>query len=359
MRSKSRISLLFVAALFAVACGQDDSQSGAERSTPVTVTEARVEPVERIERTVGRLRANSAPGVAAETEGPIAAVHHDAGDSVEAGEPLAEIDNRVQTIAVNSARAELRRLEALLENERRRVRRLSDLAQQQSVAQDQLDEAVTGVESLEAQMEAARARLDDAEYNLARTRIVSPVGGRIQERLISTGDFVNRGQVLFELVSPGALRAFLPLPEHFQDEVDVAQPVRLSVPSRPQDIREFEVTEIRPQVGTASRAIDLIVDLDNPGGWRDGGSVSAEIVLQRHGGLIVPPASVVRRPAGEVVYVVDNSRALERRVETGLRDADWIEILDGVSEGERVVVDGAGFMTDGAKVAVEGDGDAQ
>lgn len=360
MPSKLKLTFLFVLApLVIAACGAEESEESDERTTPVTVTEAAMQPVERIEHSVGRLRANTAPRVAAETDGPIAAVHHDAGDAVEADELLAEIDDQVQSIALNSARAELRRLEALLDNQRRRVERLSNLAAQQSVAQDQLDEALTNVESIEAQLDAARSRLEDAEYNLARTRIVSPVAARVQERMVSEGDFVNRGQVLFELVSPEALRAFLPLPEQLQDAVRVGQPVRLSIPSRPEDLRDFEVSEIRPRVGSGSRAIDLIVDLDNPGGWRPGGSVTGEVVIQRREGLVVPPASVVRRPAGRVVYVVEDSKALEREVVLGLRDADWVEILEGVSEGERVVVDGAGFMTDGAAVSVTEGGEVQ
>ncbi|RFF26285.1 efflux RND transporter periplasmic adaptor subunit [Wenzhouxiangella sp. 15181] len=359
MLSKSKFSCLFILPFLVVACGQDDSDDGSERSTPVTITEAVVQPVEWIERSIGRLRANSAPNVAAETAGAVAVIHHDAGDAVEAGERLAELDDQVQTIAVNSARAELRRLEALMANERRRVRRLTNLREQQSVSQDQLDEAETNVESLEAQIQAAQSALEDVEYNLARTRIVSPVSGIIQERLVSAGDFVNRGQVMFELVSPAALRALVPLPEHLQNHVEVGQPVRLWVPSRPDDVHDFEVTEIRPQVGSGSRAIELIVDLDNPGGWRVGGSVSAEIVIERRDGLVVPPTSVVRRPDGRVVYVIEDSRARERPVEVGLRDADWIEILEGVSEGERVVVDGAGFMTDDARVTVEEGGDAR
>lgn len=360
MSSKLKFTILFAtAALVIAACGTDDSEPSGERSTLVTVTEVVMQPVERIERSIGRLRANTAPRVAAETGGPIAAVHHDAGDAVEAGEPLAEIDDQVQTIAVNSARADLRRLEALLENERRRVERLSNLAAQQSVAQDQLDEAITNAESIEAQLDGARSRLADAEYNLARTRIVSPVAGRVQERAVSEGDFVNRGQVLFELVSPDGLRAFVPLPEQLQDAVRVGLPVRLSIPSRPGEVHEFEVSEIRPRVGSGSRAIDLIVELDNPGGWRPGGSVTAEVVIERREGLVVPPTSVVRRPAGLVVYVVEDSTAHEREVAVGLRDAEWIEIAEGVSEGERVVVDGAGFMTDGAAVDVSEAGEDQ
>jgi len=353
-----RLPIVLLLALVLAACSESEQSSSSERATPITATAATERQVERIERAIGRLRANTAPAVAAETGGRIIAIHADAGDSVAAGDPLAEIDAQVQRIAASVARAEIRRLEAMLDNERRRVRRLSDLAEQQSVAQDQLDEARTGVESLEAQLESARSRLEDAEYNLQRTQITSPVSGSVQARLISEGDFVSPGVRVFELVSSAALQAFVPLPEHLQDQVGLGQPVRLWVPAQPDNKVMATVTDLRPAVGEGSRAIELIVDIDNPGSWRPGGSVTADVILEQHEGVAVPPTSVVHRPAGQVVYVLDGERVSERSVSVGLRGDGWIEIVEGVAAGERVAVDGAGFLTDGAKVTVQSDGES-
>lgn len=350
--------LLFVIlALALVACSGEDDAEQAERRTAVSVTEVESRLVERVELSIGRLEANAAPTVAAETTGRVSVIHRDAGDRVESGDLLAELDGQPQRIAANSVRAEVRRLEAVLANERKRVERLRNLAERQSVAQDQLDEAETAVESLLAQLDEARSRLEDAEYNLERTRIVSPISGVVERRLVSAGDFVSPGRAMFELVAADALRAFLPLPEHLQADVHEGQPVKLSIPARPDEVIESTVTEIRPRVGERSRAIDLIVDLDNPGSWRPGGSVTARVILEQHEGLVVPPASVVRRPAGTVVYVVDGDRAFEREVVTGLRGSDWIEIVDGLEDWETVVVDGAGFLTDGAGIDIPDSGD--
>ncbi|MEE4303603.1 MAG: efflux RND transporter periplasmic adaptor subunit [Wenzhouxiangella sp.] len=349
---KKRLVWIVVLGLVLAACGESEEAGQQESATPVTTTTAEARSVERVELSVGRLRANSAPAVSAETGGRIRQVHVDVGDAVEAGQALADIDAEVQQIAVNSGRAEIARLQALLDNERRRVRRLSDLAESQSIAQEQLDEARTAVESLKAQLEAAQARLEDAEYNLRQTTIVSPVSGRIQSRFISVGDYVTPGMRVFELVSGQALQAFLPLPEHLQGEVELGQPVRLAAPARPDDWIEAEVTDLRPVIGEGSRAIELIVALDNPGGWRAGGSVTGRVILERHEGVVVPPASVVRRPAGEVVYVVEGGRARQRSVRAGLRGDGWVEIAEGLEAGETVVVDGAGFLTDGALLEV-------
>lgn len=354
---KSKIVLLIGAALVLSACGEDEASGPEERATAVTVTAVESQAVERTELAVGRLRANTAPAVSAETAGRIARIHADVGDRVEAGDLLAEIDPEVQRIAVNSARAERARLRALLANQQRQVERFERLAAQRSVAEDRLDEAETQLESIKAQLEAAQARLEDAEYNLEQARIVSPVSGVVQARLVSVGDYVSPGVRVYELVASKALRAFLPLPEHLQDRIAIGQSVRLSVPARPGEQIEAEVSDLRPTVGEGSRAIELIVGLDNPGSWRPGGSVTARIVLEQREGLVVPPTSLIRRPDGEVVYIVDGERAAERKVQVGLRGEGWIEIVDGVEADERVVVDGAGFLSDGALLDIKTPGD--
>lgn len=343
-----------VAVLLLAACGDDSGTGPAERATAVTVTWPETRSVEKVEIAVGRLAADSSPVVAAETAGRISRVHRDSGDRVEAGDLLVELDARTQQIAVNSAAAEIRRLNALLENQRVQVTRLRNLAQRQSVAQDQLDEAETQVEVFAAQLEEARSRQEEAAFNLERTRIVSPVGGRIQARLVSEGDFVASGRALFELVAAESLRAILPLPESRQDQVETGQPVRLAIPSRPGHWVESQVSEIRPMVGPGSRAIELIVELANPGGWRAGGSVTGQLILASREGLVVPPGSVVSRPDGTVVFIYDGDRhARQRVVETGVRHSDWIEITSGLARDEPVIVDGAGFLSDGALLEVQ------
>jgi RND family efflux transporter MFP subunit len=359
MKTSSGILLsLLLMLLLVTGCGRDDDDVPSERRTAVTATAVQTREVERREISVGRLEANAAPSVAAETAGRLSSIHRDAGDAVVTGELLAELEGGPQRIAVSAAGAEVRRLEALLDNERRRVERLVSLAKRQSVAQDQLDEARTAVEGFEAQLEAARSRLNDAEYNLERTRITSPVTGQVQRRHVSVGDFVSVGEVVYELVAPEALRAILPLPEHLQARVEIGQAVRLTIPSRPDDVIDARISELRPMVGERSRAIELIVDLDNPGHWRPGGSVTGHVILERREGVVVPPASLVRRPAGTVVYVVDGDRSFERVVSVGLRGADWVEIVAGLEGWETVVVDGAGFLSDGARIAVQDDGEA-
>jgi hypothetical protein len=128
--------------------------------------------------------------------------------------------------------------------------------------------------------------------------------------------------------------------------------VTLDQPARPGATMTGTVTEVRPMVGTNNRAVEALVDLPAGTDWPPGGSVTARVVLASREGVVVPTGSVVRRPAGDVVYVLKDDKVTERRVTVGIRTSERAEVLAGVAAGETVVLSGAGFLTDGALVAV-------
>lgn len=335
--NRYRPLMIPLALMVLAACSETAEEAVEERALPVTAVEVRVGTVERTEHTVGRVEAATDPTVSAEVAGRVVELLHDVGDRVEQGATLARVDD-------TNYRNAVQRLDALHAQQARTVERLRALIEQESVAQSMLDDA-------EAQLSSLAAQLRDATTALRRTQVVSPVAGRIQQRFVSVGDFRAVGEPLFRVSTDESLRVVLPYPERLSSELVVGLPVRMESPVGGRAVAE--ISELRPMVGTTSRALEAIVELDNPGGWRPGGSVNATVVLgSRDGQVIVPTQSVVQRPAGHVVYVVDGDRARARAVEVGERMNGETEILDGLQRGERVVLDGAGFLTDGARIAV-------
>lgn len=336
MMYRPLFALLALVAL--VACAEPVDEPADERAVPVTTATIRLGEVEVIERTVGRIEAATTPTVAAEVAGRVVAVEVDAGDRVGTGDLLARIDD-------TNYRNAVQRLVALYEQQERTVDRLRRLRAENSVAQSQLDEA-------ESQLTALEAQLGDARTALRRTQVVSPVNGRVQQRFVSIGDFRGMGDPVFRVSTDDRLRIVLPFPERLAAQLAVGLEVRIESPLDGTDV-VAAVTELRPMVGATSRALEAIVELDNPGGWRPGGSVSAAVVVAvRNERAIAPAQAVVQRPSGQVVYVVDGDRARERRVTLGIRLNGDIEVASGLQAGDRVVVDGAGFLTDGALVTV-------
>jgi RND family efflux transporter MFP subunit len=352
LRSALPPLVLTTAALVVAGCSGGKESAGATvRKTPVTVAQAVVERVEAVESTVGRLQADATPALAAETSGRVVRLLVDGGSVVRKGQVLAELDGEPQRLAVDSARANVERLEALLANQSRTVKRYQEL-RSKAVSESMLEEAIAQQSARQAELNDARAKLAEAEYRLDRTRIRSPVDATVERRLISAGDFVAPGTPVVTIVGKGDLRANLPFPERLSGQLSAGLAVTLEQPARPGASVTGTITEVRPMVGTNNRAVEAIVQLPKDSDWPPGGTVSARVVLTARDGVVVPVAAVVRRPAGDVVYVLSGEKAAERKVTVGVRTSERAEILNGLAAGETVVLSGAGFLTDGALVAV-------
>lgn len=354
-------AVLALAAAAAVLSGCNREAESTKRAGPptalITATVVQARTIEVGEQVVGSLEAVVDPSVGAEVAGRVTKVHAFTGKKVARGDLLAEIDPQDFEIQSRADAAEIARLESLLAQQERVVERQQKLVAQGFISQNALDDATTQRTALREQILAAKARSDQTRRNLGKARVVSPIDGEVEVQVVAAGDFVKVGDPMFKLVGTQRLHAHLPLPENADRIIKPGLKVRLSAPAEPGREIEAKIDEIRPTVGATNRALDAIVKFDNDGSFRGGGSVNAKIVLAvREQMLTVPEQSVVLRPAGKVVYVVTEQdgklTAQQRLVETGIRQDGYYEVLKGLAPGERVAVDGAGFLTQGALVAL-------
>ena len=320
---------------------------------PVTLQRAGLRAVEEVERVVGTVRSKEAPVVAAEVPGRVVQVAVEVGDAVVEGQLLAALDDRDVRLARDQARADIRRLKALLKAQELQVRRYRDMVRKEFIPQSLLDEAVAQRDALREELAAARTALANAQLRLSKVRVQAPVAGRVEARLVAEGDYVKVGTPLFRLTTARWLRVELPFPETLAPRIRPGLRVRLRSPAAPGQPVTAVLSEVRAGIEPASLALLAYVELENPGRWRPGASVEAEVVLEaRPEAVVVPEAAVVLRPRGPVVYLVEGGRAVERPVRTGVHLDGLVEIREGLEAGAEVVVDGAPFLTDGAPVRV-------
>jgi RND family efflux transporter MFP subunit len=346
--------LLALAALSGCGNPPDPPAAATPPATLITVSQAAVAPLEVIERSVGRLESVIDPKVAAEVQGRVTEVLARAGKDVKQGDVMARIDARDLELSRRVTQAEINRIEALLANQQRIVQRNEQLVAKNFVSQNALEDSIAQSRALREQLEGARAQLGLTERNLSKTRVLAPVDARVQTQIVAPGDYVKVGDGMFELVSLKRLRAHVPFPENAAARVRIGLPVRLTTPTAPGETVIGTVSDIKPVVGASSRAVEALVRFDNPGNWQPGASVNAEVIIaERPGAVLVPETGVVARPAGKVVYLIENGKAVARVVETGVRSAGRIEVTKGLAGGETVAWDGAGFLTDGASITVK------
>lgn len=352
---------MLIAALIAClpACNrgtQDKTPAPPPQATLITVTQAQTRTLEILEHAVGSLEGLVDPNVGAEVAGRVVQVLAHAGQQVRKGQLLAVLDATDHALQKREALAEIGRIQALLDNQGKIVERNLRLVQKNFISRNALDDASAQRDALRQQLEAAKARLAAIEHDLARTRVLAPIDGRVEKQIITVGDFVKVGDPLFQLIGMQRLRAHLPFPESVAAKLSPGQTVRLSTPTVPDRIFTTTIKEIKPLIGSGSRSADVIADVVDQPGWQPGASVDGTVVLGEHpNAVVVPEASVVLRPAGEVVYVIEGKMARQRIIKTGLRQDGLVEITEGLSAGETVAVDGAGYLTDQAAVAIQTD----
>lgn len=355
-----RRAFIALLALVLAACGPAPEEKKPVGPPPalVTVTLVQAGTFERIEETLGTLEAINDPRIGAEVAGRVSQVLAFAGKPVRKGERLAVIDAADLALQSEADASEARRLEALLAQQEKLVERQQGLVAKGFLSQNAADDARAQRNALAAQLAAARARTDLSRRNVGKTSVTAPTDGVVENQMVSAGDYVKVGDPMFLFVSNRRLRAHLPFPETAASRLSRGQPVRLTSPQAPGRTFEGTIADIRPSLADGSRALTAVVDIDNDGTLKSGGTVNAAVrIAAREGALTVPEQSVVLRPAGKVVYVVADAqgqlRATQRVVQTGGKRAGQVEILSGLSGGETVALDGAGFLTHDAAVAVK------
>ncbi|WP_081908717.1 efflux RND transporter periplasmic adaptor subunit [Ferriphaselus sp. R-1] len=351
--NKVRLSCLVLGLLALAGCGKKEEEKKAgPAGTPVSVVQAEQRTVEQIEESVGTLDSPADPVIAAEVAGKVLSLKVMEGAEIKAGQVLAEMDAQDTGLVRQSAQAEVRRMEGVSANETRRLERMKKLREQGFISQAGLDDVAAQATSAQNQLASAKAQLALAERNVGKTHIVSPLDGRLERQFVVPGQYLKVGDPAFRVVYMKKLRARLPFPEEMAGRIQPGMEVHVSSPGVA-GVQNGKIDEVRPMSGATNRSFDAFAVFDNPG-WKPGATVTGAVVLGRHANaVVVPELSVVLRPAGKVVYVLAGDKVAQRVVQTGAKQSDGtLEIVSGLKAGETVVVDGAGFLTDQAPVAV-------
>ena len=341
-------------ALFLAACSAPKGEVAtvAVPATRVTAISPVTRDIDYVLTALGSVESIHSPTVSAETSGQILAIQASEGDRVTAGQRLASIDDTLHQIESAKADAELKRQSVVVVNQQEEVARLGRLQKTQSVSEDQLEDQQAQLAMLEAQRVVARQQLARARFMQSKTRVEAPRAGLVSRRHVSIGDYVTPGTPLFDLVSVDRLRARLTFPERNAPRIQVGMEVRLVSPAAADVAAVGEVTSVNPLIRVHSRALEVMVEFDNPGGWLPGASVDASLVVQRKpDALTLPVASVVTRSENDVVFLLRGDRVAVRPVELGWREAGWVEVLSGLELTDRVVGEGAALLSEGSLVS--------
>jgi len=372
--------LLILAAGGAAGCGSSGNET-AEAAQPIAVTLGRAERTGLASsfEAGGVVRARSTAVIASRIMAPVVDVHVRAGDRVKRGAKLVTLDGREITAnraraaaalrsaveASRAADAEVRAAEASAAMAKATHERIRALHDKRSATTQELDQAVTARDAAEAQVAGARARaaaaagareaaqsaMDAASVAASYAVLTAPFDGLVTERSVDPGSMANPGTPLLIVEDASAFRLEVRLDEARAAQVSTGQAAEVYLGDAGS---EGPLAARVREVGRVDSAHGFLVKLDLPGeaSLRSGIYGRARFSGPAREALTVPAGATVRRGQLTFVFAVDGEdRARLQPVSTGRAGGDRVEILAGVRDGARVVVDPPPSLSDGARVS--------
>lgn len=339
MTSFRRLSLPLLLALALSACGGDEpTQAGG--APPATVTTTVVQPKawsDTIEA-LGTARANESVLVTAKVTETVVRVNFEDGDLVEAGAVLVDLSGRVEVAGLEEAAAAYREAE-------QQYRRQQQLAAQKLIPAGQLD-------AQRATMEAARARLDATRARLSDRVITAPFAGVLGFRQVSPGTLVTPGTTIASLDDISVIKLDFTVPETFLSALRAGQAVTARSAAWPDRDFTGEVATIDSRVDPVTRAVTVRAMLPNPERLlRPGMLLTVRVFQPERQALVVPEISVVQVARDAHVFRLKDDGTVEQvEVTLGQRHRGEVEVVEGLSAGDRIVVDGTVKLRNGSRV---------
>lgn len=380
------------------AVGADALQAEQVASASVTVTRSQIAPITQTLTTQGTVEAFDLLSVSPRASGlQIQAVNVRDGDSVQAGQVLAVLDDSVlqaeidqssaQVVSaqaqVAQAQAQAAQAQAALAEAQDSFNRYAALFSQGAISEETLTSrrtelttadqsvgaALAAVESAKATVSSRQAEADRAVTQLQQTQVLAPASGVITEKSATVGDVAAAGTPLFKIISGDQLEISVQVPQTQLTQINVGTPVSITSSSDsalklPGSVRSIDPTLNATREATVKVGIGEASSDSSSAQLRPGMFLTVDIVTGSRQGVVVPASAVLPQADGRsLVYVLNaDSTVSAQRVEVGDRisagqnsDGGQIEIISGLKANVPVVVEGASYLQDSDKVDVASD----
>ena len=393
MLSVRQSAVVLSAVLAAAGCLKGRASEGdPRRPVRARVVPVEVRQVQRVVESVGSLFPYEEVTVSSEVEGKVARVLTDVGDRVRAGQALVEVAPVELELALQQERAaleqvrahlglpegredlkdpaqaaEVKRAAAEMRDAEQKYTRAKSLFAEGLIAQGTFDEAeahynsaraahdvaVQGVETLRAQLAQRRSAVAVASKKRGDAVIRAPFGGHVKDRMVTAGQYLKVQSPVMVIVNTDPLRVRLKVPEKMAGWIAVGQPVTLAVEAYPDRSFEGTISRISPSVDPQTRSFDVEALIQNHDGiLKPGFFVKSRIASGQVVTMLLVPFQAVRYTYGVYkIFTVQGGSLKEREVKLGDRAEDAVEIVEGLTDRERVAVPETGHEPrDGAPV---------
>lgn len=312
-----------------------------KKQVPVIVAEVRTDRfVDRVEA-LGTLKANESVSVTANVTETVSAIHFDDGQRVEVGQVLVEMTSAEEHALLEEGRVRVAESD-------RQYERIKSLVAQRSASESLLDER-------KRDLDTARALLVAIESRLADRLIKAPFAGVLGLRNISPGTLVEPGDLITTLDDDTVMKLDFAVPSVFL--TDLKPGLDIEAKARAYGGRSFEgeIHSIDSRVDPVTRSIQVRALIPNPDRTlRPGVLMQVELLRNPRDALMVPESALVHQGQDHFAILVGDGNVVERRqVRVGARRPGEVEVVDGLTAGDRVVTHGNEKVRPGQEVAIQ------
>jgi multidrug efflux pump subunit AcrA (membrane-fusion protein) len=395
---KRTISLLMVmimiAGILAGCQGRQTEEEVVENFTAVEVQAAQLGDIENSVVINGRVAASQEVSVMPKAMGTVASLNVELGDSVQEGDTLFVIEQTDMNLSVsqaangvdiarksvaqaenglNTARINYELNKEKIENAQLNLERTRQLYQEGAVSKSQLEQAELSASQLnldalqaqvnqaqisyqqaQEQLQQAQISYQQAESGLSNTVVTSPMTGVVSALNVKQGQIAASGQPAATIVNMDTVYIRINVVENVVNSLMEGQEVQISVPAAFDGYIDSVIDFVSPSADPMSKLYEVRVYVDNTQyGIRSGMTGSVKLNLESEEDVIVVPSdAVIDKDDKQVVFVVQEDKAVEKEVRTGLDTGEMIHVISGITEGDEVIVEGQQYVSDGVTVKV-------
>jgi len=357
MKTMVRVIGLCLLSILLCTCSPSSESASTAIPVPTPVQVMEIQPIQLplVAEVVGRLAPNREVTLAAEVGGVVARYNADTGDKVQKGSVLISLDPSDYRLALKEAEANLAVARTRLDLALKAYTRSKSLLPRKVITQDAYDKAEAEYLSAGASLERVTVLVDIAKAQLVKTRIRSPFDGHTAARMIETGQLIGAGQPLMKIVESNPIRIKLWLPEKKYVRLDRTDPVSIVIEAFPETVITGTIDRIgiTADERTNTFGVEILVDNSNlvlKAGMTARVRITTAMIPDA---ILIPQSTVLYRSDRNEVFVAgSDNRAILRQVVLGRSSGNKIEITEGLSAGDQLIVVGGQFLKPGDKMMI-------
>ncbi|KXI28598.1 efflux RND transporter periplasmic adaptor subunit [Paraglaciecola hydrolytica] len=311
----------------------------SEGLTPVTVHTIKIEAFPVTVEALGTAKANESVLLTAQTTDIVQSINFDDGDVVKQGQILIQLND-------NEEKARFNELDINLQEAKRQLKRITNLAKESAASEQLLDEQQAKVKAIKAQMDVVNSQLDELQLR-------APFDGVLGIRQISVGALLKPGDLVTTLDDIALVKLDFSISEAHLPSVAIGQQISATSVAYPDEVFTGKIASIASRVDPITRSIPIRANINNKQlKLRPGMLMQVELQKLMLETLVLPEHSLVPVEDKQFVFVIVDGVAKRQQVEVGRRRPGFVQIISGLEVGDQVVVEGTLRLRDGSKIRI-------